>query len=100
MSIFVGFIVHSYISSFTADECGEIGDEISLLSGLTEGMTQSQHFVLLGDVGFVGAMGLRYRMTFIDEVNPDAVQKRSESCPPVLRPNHNFQDFLSRTFFF
>ena len=47
-------------------------------------MTQPQHFVLLGDVGFVGAMGLRYRMTFIDEVNPDAVQKRSESCPPVL----------------
>ena len=39
-------------------------------------------------------------MTFIDEVNPDAVQKRSESCPPVLRPNHNFQDFLPRTFFF
>ena len=99
----------------------ETGDETSL-SGLTEGddtHTQTlpfliflhievsavliselelQSFALLGT--WVGAMGLRYHMTFIDEVNPDAVQKRSESCPPVMRHNYNFQAFLTTTFVF
>ena len=57
-----------------------------------------QSFALLGT--WVGAMGLRYHMTFIDEVNPDAVQKRSESCPPVMRHNYDFQAFLPITFVF
>lgn len=57
MSIFVGFIVHSYISSFTADECGEIGDEISLLSGLTEGDDTAAAFCASWGRGFCWCHG-------------------------------------------
>lgn len=97
MSWFVRFTVHLYILTSVEKSVMKSHYYQVWLKGMTH-TDSAAFFALLGDVGFVVAMGLRYRMTFIDEVNPDAVQKRSESCPPVMRPNYNFQDFLPRTF--